>query len=286
MAWANHFEAFSHMDEDKILADYDDTSIIDVYNDACPEGKQKVMSYTGKTEIKAFFKYLFTTLGINGSNIALPEFTGRAPNPIVEPSAMDDFSLPPTSNVFLVWSAVGQGITHATETFTWKKGGMVKKQNIVVTEDGATDECVATGVIPVGAEGPITDGWTNHFDAFGSKNVTKILLDYNAASIIRIWDNTLRQFSEHKGLTAIETMFEGLFKAIKDADNGDGTADSEGIKVPVVSNTPQHNSVFLVWESFSNPKATDTFIFDDAGIIVRQNIVTNSKVATEVVTVV
>jgi len=161
----------------------------------------------------------------------------------------------------------------------------VKKQNIVVTEPHA--ECKDTVAPPdAPAENPITKGWVNHFAAFGDKDVPKIMLDYTADSIIRIWDNTGSVYSAHEGLAEIEAMFTGLFAAIVAADNGDGTDDSEGIKVPLISVTPQYNSVFLVWESFSNPKATDTFIFDDDGKIIRQNIVTNSKVAAGVVAIV
>jgi len=37
------------------------------------------------------------------------------------------------------------------------------------------------------------------------------------------------------------------------------------------------NGVFLVWESLSHPKATDTFVFNDDGKIIRQNIVVKTK---------
>jgi len=283
MAWENHFTQFAAFDEDKIMADYDADSVVAVYNDACEAPNQNVAEYTGLTEIKGMFTTLFDALGRDLGNVDVKNFTaGGGVNPHCEPNLATDTTLPATSNVFLVWSAAGQGITYATDTFTWKTGYKVKKQNIVVTEPGG--QCVLTVAPPDGAPGPIKNGWDNHFEAFGAKNVTKILDDYTEESVIRIWDNTNSGYSTHAGLDAIGTMFTGLFAAITGASEGDPLSD--GVGAPLVSVTPQFNSVFLVWKSFSNPKATDTFIFDDAGKIVRQNIATSSKATAQVVALV
>jgi len=271
MAWDNHFTQFGASNDVKIMEDYDDLSVVAVYNDACTlvADKHLVATYTGKAEIQGMFQALFTTLG-DDANLVVPPFTGGDENPICEPAALT--TIPESSNVFLVWSATNKGITHATDTFTWKAGYKVKYQTIVVTEAGATCSPAVDPVAP--ADTVITTSWNNHFGAFGAKDVTQILVDYTAESIIRIWDNTGSVYSKHTGLAEIETMFTALFKAITDADAG-GT---DSVKAPLVSVTPQYNSVFLVWESLSHPKATDTFIFNDAGKIIRQNIVVTSKV--------
>jgi len=267
------------------MADYDEESVVAVYNDACTDpNNQLVAEYTGMGEIKAMFKGLFDTLGRNIDNVKVESFGENVVNPICEPDDVADTSLPDLSNVFLVWSAVNHSFTHATDTFTWKDGYKVKKQNIVLTEpDGA---CAGANLKKPADPSPglITAGWDNHFKAFGDKNVTLIMKDYTDLSVIRIWDNTKSVYSVHTGLDEIETMFTQLFAAI--SAEGDGSADSEGIKVPLISVTPQYNSVLLVWESFSNPKATDTFIFTDEGKIIRQNIVTSSKALNTVVAIV
>jgi len=249
-----------------------------VYNDFCPDATANLVSeYTGLTAIKGMFTVLFDTLGRNISNVAVPDFQAAGTNPHVEPALATDNTLDANSNVFLVWKAAGQGIEYATDTFVWKTGYKVDKQNIVVTQPGAP--CGAASAPPAGADGPVKDGWDNHFAAFGAKNLTQIMLDYSAASVIRVWDNTLSVYTEHAGIDAIRTMFSDLFAAITAGATTVGDSDTEGIAVPLISVTPQHKSVFLVWASNSHPKATDTFLFDDAGKITRQNIVTSTKPA-------
>jgi len=285
-AWENHFKHFAAFDEEKILGDYDADSVVAVYNDFCSnESFQLVSEYKGLTAIKGMFTVLFDTLGRDLANVGLANFTsGGGVNPHCEPNLASETTVDANSNVLLVWSAAGQGITYATDTFTWKTGYKVVKQNIVVTEPSAA--CGATVAPPEGAAGAITAAWDNHFGAFGSKNVTQIMMDYTAASIIRVWDNSLNVYSSHAGLGAIETMFTDLFAAITAGATTPGDPATEGITVPLISVTPQYKSVFLVWTSNSHPKATDTFLFDDAGKITRQNIVTNTKVENVVQVVV
>merc|ERR1719330_1992183 len=261
-AWSNHFEAFGAQDVEKIMLDYDDESLLVVFNDAC-DSDTGYAEYQGQ-EIKGFFESLFATLA-DPAMTAVPAFTGGDANPVVEPeTGLDD-----SANVFLAWRSPGNGIVDATDTFLWKDGYKIMKQNIVVTEPNA---CVSTAAKPrpQAAEGDkIVAGWENHFAAFGGQNVTQIMLDYTEASIIRVFDNNGDVYSKHQGLAAIETMFTDLFAAIN-AAAVDGDA---GVGVRHLAVEPQNKEVFLVWKSFSHPKATDTFLFDDEGKIVRQNIV-------------
>merc|ERR1740116_695468 len=103
--------------------------------------------------------------------------------------------------------------------------------------------------------------------------MTKIMLDYLDTSIIRIFDYNGDLYSKHEGLAAIEAMFTGLFAAI----NAGAVGGDAGVDVRYLDVQPEYKSVFLVWTSFSHPKATDTFLFDDEGKIVRQNIVATSE---------
>jgi hypothetical protein len=120
-------------------------------------------------------------------------------------------------------------------------------------------------------------GWDNHFAAFAEQDVEKILLDYTEDSEINIYDWTTKEESVHTGLDAIGTMFGGLFTALHDTTT---------LAAPVVM--VEHKpipQVFLVWETPSSGflKVTDSFLFDDAGKIIRQNIVVQSAVQTTTV---
>ena len=76
-------------------------------------------------------------------------------------------------------------------------------------------------------------------------------------------------------MTEIKAMFGGLFAALY---------NNSLLAAPVI--TVEHSpipQVFLVWESPSSgfDKVTDTFLFDDAGKIIRQNIVVQTAPTTQ-----
>jgi len=278
-AWANHFEAFGTGDAVQIMLDYDDESVLAVFNDACTSTTGEYATYTGQ-EIKGFFESLFARLGspqgVNGT-LNVPAFSadGTVANPVVEPTT----GLDATANVFLVWSSVGEGVGPTTDSFMWKAGYKIMKQNIVTTE---ASQCT-TGAARVAQKrterrlkdsAKIEAAWTNHLDSFGGQNLTTIMEDYLETSIIRVFDFNGVQYSAHTGLTEIRTMFAALFAAINAAADDDGAT---GVEVRQLEVEAVYNSVFLVWKSFSHPKATDTFLFDDEGKIVRQNIVVTTK---------
>lgn len=277
-AWANHFEAFGTQNVAQIMLDYDEDSVLQIFNDGCsPAGV--LQEFVGVAPIKGFFEGLFATLtptpGLN-----VPDFTVDVANPTVYEPSGESFA---PATVFLVWQSVDQGIDKATDTFLWKEVDSVvkvKKQNIVATEPGAcpaTPDPNPTAPTP-DPDSPITMGWNNHLDGFGTQNRTQILLDYTDTSTVEVWTWGMADKEGYKtyvGLDQIGGMFDELWagmNAQKDA------AESIGLEIaaefPRVEDGKQ--SVFLVWQSYSNPKATDSFSFDDAGMIIHQTIVTTA----------
>lgn len=281
-AWKNHFNAFATQNVDDIKKDYNAVSVLRQFNQFCPNDKAWTQ-YVGEDEIGNFFEGLFATLG-DGSKVNTPNFTESGDNPIVEPAgkvAVDD-----TANVFLVWESpteAGGNIGEATDTFLWSSDFKITKQNIVVYQDGACEGEPA----PSGEWDPekdtaetelIKQGWENHFGAFGNQSITGIMKDYDEDSIIRVFD--WREY-ERDGLsytladdlTKIESLFTGLFASI--GQDPEGTPNQVNVRLQL--REYDFKTVFLVWEhSTSHLRATDTFLFNDAGKIIRQNIVIRS----------
>ena len=113
----------------------------------------------------------------------------------------------------------------------------------------------------------VQPAWDNHFAAFGSQDVSKVLLDYCEQSKIVAYnwhDNTEVEFN---GIAGAKECFTNLFAALPDLS---GLAAPE---IHVEEGNPK--SVFLIWRCPSSGVAhcTDTFLFDDAGKIVRQYVV-------------
>ena len=113
----------------------------------------------------------------------------------------------------------------------------------------------------------VQPAWDNHFAAFGSQDVSKVLLDYCEQSKIVVYNWHDDTETEFNGIAGAKECFTGLFAALPDLS---GLAAPE---IHVEEGNPK--SVFLIWRCPSSGVAhcTDTFLFDDAGKIVRQYVV-------------
>lgn len=313
-AWDNHFAAFgagagSDANTDartealeKILADYDSESVIATFNDKCPGSKDTETSREGYAEyklendgIKNFFDALFTQLYQDPATGTTGLTVGPIDNP-ENPVVLEGSN--PEGNVFLTWKTSGlpdaRAIKQATDTFSWRiKNGkaIIWKQNIVTTEDGKACPTGDKIADPCAAEPELKlcVGWKNHFDAFGAGTsstddsqeradaLNKIMEDYTEDSIVQVYDNRLtnpndatKAYSKFVGKEQIKGMFTQLFKDITKENPAD-------VAVRLLEVEKDFDGVFLVWESASHPKATDTFVFDKDGKIIRQNIVVTTK---------
>lgn len=279
-AWDNHFGAFGKLTEglDQIMCDYDEESMISVFNDKCAGGDKRegYAEYKGKAAIRGFFAALFEQLdSMDNVNSVGP---GMNNTPVVIPGDA------PNGNVFLTWRTSNlegaKEIQYATDSFSFRTvdgQSLIWKQNIVTTEPGKT--CEEGGPKTVMPDPPtgLYAAWDNHFTAFAAFNDSMIMDDYTEDSLVQVWDARTEEFSDFKGLEKIQGMFQKLFADIKAAGQG----GDYGITVPLQQVEPAYNGVFLVWTSNSHPKATDTFVFNDAHKIIRQNIVVQTKAGAE-----
>ena len=112
-AWDNHFDAFGKQDLEKILLDYDQSSIAKIYNNADSSKKE----FTGLAGIREMFTELFHDL----HDLKTLEA------PVVE---VDE----PGRTVFLIWACPGCGFTTATDTFVFGPDFKIKRQNVVITK--------------------------------------------------------------------------------------------------------------------------------------------------------
>merc|ERR1719188_1266950 len=110
----NHFEAFGKQDLDKIMLDYDETSVARVYDNTTGQ----------KTEFRgtAMIRQMFTNLFADLKDLA----TLDAPVVDVEEDA---------KQVFLIWKCPGCGYKTATDTFIFGPDFKIQRQNIVVTKE-------------------------------------------------------------------------------------------------------------------------------------------------------
>ena len=108
--------------------------------------------------------------------------------------------------------------------------------------------------------------WDNHFAAFGSQDVGKILLDYCEQSKIVVYNWHDDTETVYNGMAGAKRCFNELFVKLKDLS---GLAAPE---IHVEEGNPK--SVFLIWRCPTSgfTHCTDTFLFDDAGKIVRQTV--------------
>jgi len=115
-AWDNHFDAFGKQDLDKIMLDYDETSVARLYDNTTGQKTE----FRGTAQIRQMFTNLFADL----KNLD----TLSAPVIDVEEDA---------KQVFLIWKCPGCGYKTATDTFIFGPDFKIKRQNIVVTKEAA-----------------------------------------------------------------------------------------------------------------------------------------------------
>jgi len=114
-AWKNHFDAFGGQDLDKILLDYDEKSVVTVW-DTRSDSKAEFKGVDGA-------KTLFTDLFAKLSDLS----TLKAPLVQVEEDIGNG-----SGQVFLVWECPGCGYDKVTDTFVFRPDFKVGRQNIVV----------------------------------------------------------------------------------------------------------------------------------------------------------
>merc|ERR1712050_320968 len=230
----------------------------------------KLSDYTGLAEIRAMFDGLFPALA--GCN-------GDADTQLKAQVDVDEGG----QQVFLVWSCASASFYRATDTFIFQTVGgkaVIANQNIVVAKSAPASQ--ANSLVQFRRlydPQSVSDAWTNHADAFmagaaagGSPArdaaaleaaVTKIMLDYDASSQVRLYG-----FGHNpNSVEASQGMFEDLFASMTNA-----TAPV----VPLAEVVDSPKQVFLIWEAPDSKylEATDTFIFDESFKINRQNIAT------------
>merc|ERR1712084_102267 len=95
----------------------------------------------------------------------------------------------------------------------------VLEQNVVVyyQDPRSTDpnSDIAAEVVPTGS-GAVHDAWSNHFAAFGTHNVSRILLDYTEDSTVTVYNHVDRSKTVYRGMSGVEDCFRGLFASLLD----------------------------------------------------------------------
>ena len=242
-----------------MLLDYTEESQIIVYD--MVSGDQFV--YNGLAGVSDAFTGLFAEL-TDLSDLAAPVVRVEAGFDVLEPQ------------VFLMWENPASGIWKATDTFAFTTDGKIIRQNVVLWRSPSSpffvDRVPSTlNLNTASTGGPTQAGWDNHFAAFGGQNLQQILLDYVQQSQVVVFDIRTGVESVHHALNGVEGLFAGLFGALTDLSD---------LAAPLVrvEESPQP-MVMLVWENPASGivKATDTFLFDNAGKIIRQNVVVQSE---------
>merc|ERR1712228_989502 len=185
-AWDNHFNAFGAQDISRIMLDYDDNSVIRVL-----KNEDKAI-YKGTKEVKTFFETLFSTLPKKTLDSLKAPIINLEENP---------------GMVLLVWKCPDAGYTNCTDTFIFSENWKIKWQNIVCTFEEKTPQKLSN--MSEYAPKSVQDAWDNHFNAFGAQDISRIMLDYDDNSVIRVLKNEDKAI--YKGTKEVKTFFETLF---------------------------------------------------------------------------
>lgn len=150
--------------------------------------------------------------------------------------------------------------------------GKIVRQNVVITYSppgGALPAAEKALEVPSGGGGPVDLAWANHFAAFGAQSVEQILADYVEESVITVYNQVDQTKTVYEGLSGVNECFADLFQNLSDCSD---------LAAPVQHCEESSSGcaqVFLIWSCGASgyKTATDTFIFNGSGKILRQNVV-------------
>jgi len=267
--WEWHSQAFFNEDLRRIMEDYDDDNVIAAYNDGCSPGVLR--EFRGKN-ISVFYGSAFRSVEV--SEIEYPTFIVEEEdvgNPLLENESVSMKA----ANLFVVYTAL-PGLLKSTDSILFKEvDGIVKFKltNVVVTQPGFCDVPGHTPEMPVlDPNHVVTRNWNQYWDSFQAQNKIGVMRHFTEASVAMTY--TMNQgYMQYTGRDMIGKMFDDLWSSMNAQVDGEG---SNGFEVADEFPRVQEDtdSVFLVWSSYSNPKVTSTFVFDDDGMVLRMTTVT------------
>ena len=114
-------------------------------------------------------------------------------------------------------------------------------------------------------EAVVQPAWDNHFAAFGGQDVSKVLLDYCEESKIIVYNWHDDTETVYNGMAARRSASRVLCSP---------RCRPLGLGAPEIHVEEGNQQVFLIWRCPSSGfvRCTDTFLFNDAGKIVRQTV--------------
>eukprot|EP00927_Polykrikos_kofoidii_P069504 TRINITY_DN65014_c0_g1_i1.p1 TRINITY_DN65014_c0_g1~~TRINITY_DN65014_c0_g1_i1.p1 ORF type:complete len:312 (+),score=32.26 TRINITY_DN65014_c0_g1_i1:102-938(+) len=112
----------------------------------------------------------------------------------------------------------------------------------------------------------VREAWDNHYDAFSKRDVSRIVMDYDETSHVRVFNNADGAKSEYSGTVRVHQLFSEMFSDLSDLSTLD---------IPVVDIDEDAGQVLIVWKCPSSGylAATETLIFSRTFKIWKQNIV-------------
>lgn len=292
--WDKHFAAFREGVRSKdgtaerkaalddIVKDYDDNSIVTIWDIAKSDAQANV-THEGDA-IGNMFKTLL------GSLQDCDDFDSKWK--LNQPTSSSPGS------VFLLWSCAKDGLNKATSTFIFV-GDKIRKHNIVIDTGAVSENLLQSAGVsqePRAADytpDSVKAAWHNHLVAFrlgaDAKDdhstkvaLDKLMLDYTEDSVVHAAfyvGGTIPAVVEHKGLASIRWRYAQIFKDIEKKEDAKGIffeMSEEKSSGPVdqvflISKIPASK---IVW-------STDTFIFDKNLKIIKQNMVVVNAVTDE-----
>merc|ERR1712014_558199 len=103
----------------------------------------------------------------------------------------------------------------------------------------------------------VADAWDNYFDAFQKRDLSRIMMDYDETSHVRVYSNTDGVKNEYSGTAQIHQMFQQFFGEFVDLST---------FSAPVVDIDEDAGQVFIVWKCPSSGilAANETLIYSSS----------------------
>ena len=187
--------------------------------------------------------------------------------------AVNEAHLGEPGNICFIWNCLASGFCQVAETLILDGESKILYQNIIISfhdhNGSSVVDLTRDSEAPSGC-GVIHDSWASYNSALGGQNVDKILQNYADGSEILIFNYADGTKSHFNGLEGAKRFFDNFFMSLYDCTD---------FSFPIVhieeGQAGAPGEVLSVWSALASgyATATDTFIFNSAGKILRHNIV-------------
>jgi len=257
-AWSNHISSLKDRDVPSILRDYDDGSIVRVYNVATMNGQADLEEHQGLEQIQKFFEGLFSSIGEYEANF--DKFTK------VGSIAYNGDEVLGAHQVLHIWNT-DDNVKRATSTFIYDNNFKIRRQNLAMNWPGISPTSQRHSALKkvelLQEQTPVEHLWANQIktsrEFHNNEQWSKLLDSLNTAPV----SPTMQMYDCSSDWDDAYESVTGFFDCLTALQKFYYNPPQINPIVLVTDDEDDVRQIFLVWQPPGQGIAAETFIINE-----------------------